>query len=372
MHIMHVIDSLDIGGAERAAVDLANATVKSGHRVSFCTTRHAGVLASELSPSIAVYHLNRTRRFDWPAMRRFRHIVRSTHVDIIHAHMRSTAAFVTFLKAIGWLEALVLLQDHHGGIEIDSSTPKWLSWWGNCMIDKYVGVYPKLCQWAKEAGFPDGKIGYVGYGLDLSRLDSAQAIDVHGEFDLPTERVVGIVVGNIRLEKGTDLLIELIADSLIAKEAIYLFVGRDADPEFAQMCRNLVTEYHLQHCIRFVGSRRDVPSLLRGVDFAIIPSRSESGPLVLIEYLAAGLPVVSFNVGDLSAQIAQKGVSGFALLGDVVTLRQELEELLKLSPDERAQRGAAGRRIIEESFSIEAKLPEWLQIYQRLLLRSAP
>ncbi len=244
--------------------------------------------------------------------------------------------------------------------------------WVCRMIDKYVGVYPKLCQWAKRAGFPDGKIGYVGHGLDLSRLDSAQAIDVHGEFDLPTERVVGIVVGNIRLEKGTDLLIELIADSLIAKEAIYLFVGRDADPEFAQMCRNLVTEYHLQHCIRFVGSRRDVPSLLRGVDFAIIPSRSESGPLVLIEYLAAGLPVVSFNVGDLSAQIAQKGVSGFALLGDVVTLRQELEELLKLSPDERAQRGAAGRRIIEESFSIEAKLPEWLQIYQRLLLRSAP
>lgn len=366
MHIMHAIDSLDIGGAERAAVDLANATAKNGYRVSFCTTRYAGALALELSPSIAVYHLNRTKRFDWPAMRRFKRIISDTQVDIIHAHMRWPAAFVMFLKTLGWVKAPLLLQDHYG-IEIDSSIPKWFSWWGKRVLDEYVGVYPKLCQWATKAGVSADKIDYVGHGMDLSRLDSTRIVDVRREFDLPKSRPVGIVVGNIRLEKGTDLLIGLIANSAIAQEAIFLFVGKEADPTFSQLCRGLVAKHNLHHCVRFVGPRLDVPSLLRGVDFAVMPSRSESGPLVLIEYLAAGLPVVSFNVGDLARQIAEKGVPGFVPLGDIFVFRQELEDLLKMSPDKRARRGAAGRRIVEEHFSIESKLPEWLQIYQKLL-----
>ena len=367
MHIMYVIDSLGIGGAERAAVDLANAAAKKGLGVSFCTTRYAGVLASELLPSITVYHLNRTKRFDWPAMWRFKRIVSNTQVDIIHAHMRSTAAFMVFLKTIGWLEVPILLQDHHGGVEIDFSIPKWLSWWGNRMIDRYVGVYPKLCQWARKVGFPTDKIDYVGYGMDLSRLAPTRVVDVRREFNLPKSRPVGIVVANIRLEKGIDLLIDLIANSAIAQEAIFLFVGKEVDPTFSQLCRDLVAEHNLHHCIRFVGPRLDVPSLLRGVDFAVMPSRSESGPLVLIEYLAAGLPVVSFNVGDLARQIAEKGVPGFAPLGDICAFRQELEDLLKMPPDKRARRGAAGCRIVEEHFSIESKLPEWLQVYQKLL-----
>ena len=370
MHIMHVIDSLDIGGAERAAVDLANVSVKNGFRVSFCTTRHAGALALELSPAISTYHLNRTKRFDWQAMQRFAQLIDDIQVDIVHAHMRSTAALMMLLKTLGWLKTPVLLQDHHG-IEIDSSIPLWLSWWGRRVIDQYVGVYPKLCQWAKRAGFRDDRIDYVGHAMDLSRLNSVQAIDVRREFDLPIDRPVGIVVGNTRLEKGTDTFIQLIAESPTAKQAVYIIVGRDADPEFAQMCRGLLANHGLQDTIRFVGLRHDVPSLLRGVDFAVMPSRSESGPLVLIEYLAAGLPFVSFNVGDLAGQIAPKGVPGFAPPGDVTAFQQELEKLLKMALDERVQRGKAGRKIAEDRFSIEAKLPEWQQIYQKLLSRSA-
>lgn len=369
MHVMHVIDSLDVGGAERAAIDLANVSVKSGFQVSFCTTRHAGALASELSPAIQTYHLNRTKRFDWGAMRHFVQLIGETQVDIVHAHMRSTAALMTLLKTLGWLKAPVLLQDH-SGVEIDSSVPLWLSWWGRRVIDQYVGVYPKLCQWAKRAGFRDERIGYVGHAMNLSRLNSVQAIDVRREFDLP-DRPVGIVVGNIRLEKGTDTLVQMIASSAIAREAVYLVVGRDADSQFAQACRELVRKHGLEQIIYFVGLRQDVPSLLRSVDFAIMPSRSESGPLVLIEFLASGLPFVSFDVGDLGAQIRRLGVPGFALLGDVARLRQALEELLVMSPQERRQRGAVGREVAEEHFSIEAKLDEWQRIYERLLLRSA-
>lgn len=368
MHILHVIDSLNIGGAERAAIDLANATAKNGFRVSFCTTRYPGALAAELFPSVDVYHLHRKKRLDWSAIRRFRHIVSTNQVDIVQAHMRSTAAFMTFLKTLGELRTPLLFQDHHGGIEIDQSVPNWLSLWGRHVIDGYVGVYPKLCQWAKNAGFAEGKINYVGYAIDLSRLISVQAVDVHYEFGLPIDRPVGIIVGNIRVEKGIDTVIQSIGGSAIAKRASYIIAGRDADPQYAQRCRELVTQLKLQDIVHFVGLRHDVPSLLRGVDFAVMPSRSESGPLVLVEYLAVGLPFVAFEVGDLANQIAQKGIPGFVPPGNSQRLIRALENLLELTPDQRIRRGAIGRKIAEDHFSIESKLSEWQQVYQKLLL----
>ncbi len=371
MHIMHVIDALDVGGAERAAVDLANAMARRGLRISFCTTRRPGLLSAELSPSVAVYHLNRRRRWDWAAVRRFAQIVNAGHVDIVHAHMRSTAALMVLLRTLGWLKVPLLFQDHHGIEEMNATVPKWLSWWGRRVIDQYVGVYPKLCQWARQAGFPEDRIAYISYGIDLARLHHVQPLDVRREFDLPSDRPVGIVVGNIRPEKGTDLLIHLIAESAVAKEAVYLIVGRDADPEFAGLCREAMRGYGLDDVVRLVGARQDVPSLLRGVDFALMPSRSESGPLVLVEYLAAGLPFVSFKVGDLASQMAAKGIPGIVAPGDMGAFRQELERLILLSPEERVARGAIGRTIAEAELSIETKLDEWERVYRQLLSRKS-
>lgn len=369
MNILHVIDTLNIGGAERATVDLANASTRYGLSISFCTTRQAGALSAELLDAIQVYHLNRSKRFAWPAMKRFADIVIETKADIVHAHMRSTAALMTFLKTLGWLNVPVLFQDHRG-VEIDESVPLWLSWWGSRIIDQYVGVYPKLCQWAKQANFHDKKIDYVGYAMDLSRLTSVPAVDLRQTFNLPPDYPIGVTVGNLRTEKGTDILIKAIAQSDTAKDAQYLIVGRDADPEYAQYCRDLVSKNGLQDIIHFVGLRNDVPSLLQGADFALMPSRSESGPLVLIEYMVAGLPFVSFNVGDLAYQISQHQFPGFALAQDFDAFTNNLNTLLQLTPAERISRGNRGRKFVEEHFNIKTKVEDWKKIYEKILTRS--
>lgn len=117
----------------------------------------------------------------------------------------------------------------------------------------------------------------------------------------------------------------------------------------------------------FVGLRQDVPILLNSVDFALMPSRSESGPLVLIEYLAAGLPFVAFNVGNLSNQMADLNLPGFASPGDLNELGVQLETLLSLSAEQRRRRGQMGRSFAQENFSIEGRFPQWLDLYQQLI-----
>lgn len=74
MNILHVIDSLAVGGAERVLVELSNQAEQDGHRVAVCVTRSETTLAAGLRPEIDLWVLGRRRRFDFPAMKRFTRI----------------------------------------------------------------------------------------------------------------------------------------------------------------------------------------------------------------------------------------------------------------------------------------------------------
>jgi glycosyltransferase involved in cell wall biosynthesis len=67
--------------------------------------------------------------------------------------------------------------------------------------------------------------------------------------------------------------------------------------------RSLIVERGLQDDVRLLGQRDDVPSLLRAFDVAVMSSHSEGSPLAIIEYMAAGLPIVSTRVGGVSELI---------------------------------------------------------------------
>jgi glycosyltransferase involved in cell wall biosynthesis len=70
------------------------------------------------------------------------------------------------------------------------------------------------------------------------------------------------------------------------------------DEAYAKACLALRDELGLRERVLFLGSRADIVELLAGADFAVLCSKTESGPLALVEYAASGLPFVSTRVGD--------------------------------------------------------------------------
>jgi glycosyltransferase involved in cell wall biosynthesis len=365
MHIMHVIDGLALGGAERMLVDISSATAASGHRVSACVTRTCTDLAGSLDPRVQLYVLGRTRRFDIKALRRFARLVVKDQVSILQAHSRSTLAFLTVLKALGWLRAPVILQDHYGGIEVDAHIPLWFRTAGRFTLTRYVGVYQRLADWAIRAGVPTHRVSVLGNAIDLRRLEKAVAVNLREEFNLGAHCRVGVVVAGIRAEKGIDLLLHSLAIRPIPTGIQILIVGNDADPNYGRKCRELASQLRLQDTVQFVGRREDVPGLIKGADFALVPSRSESGPLVLIEYMAVGLPLVSTRVGDIAERAFHAGVPGIIAPGSVVEFRTALDDLLNLPSDRWLLRGDTGRKIAYEVFNISRVMPEWYKLYDK-------
>jgi glycosyltransferase involved in cell wall biosynthesis len=366
MHIMHVIDSLEVGGAERMLVEIANQTAADGHQVSVCVTRSQCALAGSFRHGIALTTLNRSRRFDWDAFNNFASIIKYQKVEVLHAHSRSTLAFLSFAKTLGLIHIPIIFHDHYG-IEIDPSIPLWFRLWAKHCLYHYVGVYSKLATWAEAAGIPKERISVIENALDLKPLCQASPLDLRREFGIAGDVLIGIVAGGIRYEKGIDALLEAIARSSCRHLITILVAGGERDKAYSQACREQSTAMALESSVKFIGERLDLPNLVRGADFALIPSRSESGPLVLIEYMAAGLPFVSTKVGAIARRVAELGIPEFVDPGDAGSLAMALDRLVYLAPGERHARAKAGQEVALRDFDIKRKIAQWYKIYASAL-----
>jgi glycosyltransferase involved in cell wall biosynthesis len=362
MHIMHVIDSLAVGGAERMLVEIANQTAADGHQVSVCVTRSQCTLAGSLRHEIALTTLNRRRRFEWAAMKNFSRLVKDHKVEVLHAHSRSTLAFLSFNRTLGLINLPIIFHDHYG-IEIDPSIPLWFRLWAKHCLHHYVGVSSKLATWAEAAGIPKERISVIENALELTPFCQASPLDLRREFDIYGDVLVGIVACGIRYEKGVDLLLEAISQCSCRHSIKIMVAGGERDRVYSQACREQSAALGIQGTIKFIGERLDFANLIKGADFALIPSRSESGPLVLIEYMAAGLPFVATRVGAIAHRVEELGIPEFVAPGDALSLAKALDRLVSLSPNDRRARAQSGQEVALGSFDIRQKMPQWYKIY---------
>lgn len=347
-------------------VDLANSTASDGHQVSVCVTRGAGgagALAVELRPEIRLWVLDRNRRFDFHAMRRLASLVTANRVEVLHAHGRSTFSLLAMVKSLGLVRQPIVLHDHFGKIELDVSVPLWFRLWGKRFVAQYVGVYAKLLEWAKTAGVPEDRLTLIENALDLCRLRRTAAPNLREELGIPASAPIGIVVGGIRPEKGIDVLLESLARSVYRGAAKILVVGGERDAAYLRKCEAQRSALKLEDSVLFLGERYDAASLMRGVDFALVPSRSESGPLVLIEYLANGVPFVSTKVGAISARVSELRVPEFVAPNDPTALADAMDRLLRLDPAQRRERGCIGYEIAAAYFDILQVMHRWYRVY---------
>ena len=363
---MHVIDSLAVGGAERMLVEIANQTAADGWPVSVCVTRSDCTLGKALATDIPLFVLGRRRRWDWEAMKKFGSLIEGQRVDLLHVHGRTSLSFVSIVRLLRLINVPIVFLDHYGGIEIDPCVPLNFRWLGKYYLSHYVGVYEKLKDWAKASGIASDKITVIENALDLKPVMQVPPLNSRKELGLADNTFLGITVGGWRREKGLDVLIEAVALSSFRGQLKILVVGGVRDQGYVQECRRAIESRGLGDTFSFLGERTDVISLIKGADFAVMPSRSESGPLSLIEYMACALPVVSTKVGAISRQASWFGVPGFVPPDDAGALAQALDRLLSLSKDERLARGRRGLEICLEHFDIRGKMPLWYKVYEKV------
>ncbi len=347
-------------------VDMANTIDPARYSVSVCITRSGEALAKEIRSDIPVYKLNRRFSWDPSGFTKLKKVCNEQGLDLLHAHGRSTFAFLAVAKRLGFIKQPILFHDHQGR----NSNQNYFYWcWSSLVkeLSHYVGVCDDLLEWANSLRIPSSHISILKNSQNLRRYEIYQPINLHRQLNLDFSQRIGIMVGNLRPEKGLDLLIEACAKIPRAFLPIFVIVGGISDNSYFQECKNHIRNLQLEDNFHFVGKKDDCISWIKGADFGVIPSRSESGPLVLIEFLACGLPFVSFNVGGVS-QIVQKEIpSAFIEPANTDLFAGALEAMVKSSPSELHRRSEQGKVIAYDNFDIRKRLPEWYSVYEQII-----
>jgi len=223
-----------------------------------------------------------------------------------------------------------------------------------------------------EEGYDERKITVIRNGIDPTPFGKkATAGKLHQELGLPPGAPIVAVLSRLSPIKGLEYFLEAVRTvAAKAPEARFLIVGQ-AEPQDAEYRRTLETyadRLGLGRRLVFTGLRLDVPQVLDEVAVSVLPSLSEGLSNVLLESMAAGVPVVATRVGG-SPEAVEEGVTGFLVPPrDAAGLAGAISRVLE-DRDLAARLGRAGRARVVERFSIQDVIRQTEQLYLTLLRR---
>lgn len=367
--VLHVAWSLGQGGAERYLADLLIQHQSFGEHVSeVLVLSSRGSLSETVERlGVPVTYLNMRSGTDIQGIIRLRSYLRSHKYDIIHSHTNNLA----FTWLLGSIPGAKLYTEHGGGLLGAQPGGGWkdrlVYKYFHHAYDVFVAISNAMAG-LMVATSPQvaSRICVVHNGTDITAIDTAKACDkdVLPEGFLNARYRVGIV-GRLSPEKGISNFVETAA--VISRSNSGVAFAVVGDGPLRKELESQACDLGMADKIFFLGYRPDARSVIKHFDVFLFTSNTEGFGLVLIEAMAAGIPVVALNLTGVVREIIDDGVNGFVVdEKDYEVLAQRVEILLN-DPElrERFVRGARDR--VERCFTIEHNARRMLEIYRECL-----
>jgi glycosyltransferase involved in cell wall biosynthesis len=208
----------------------------------------------------------------------------------------------------------------------------------------------------RYSGVPAERVTVIYNAIDERLLDRQMPRpDLHREFRLPEGTRIALYAGRLAGYKGIDVLLRAFSGRAAPRDTCLLVAGSPdynvpGTRELMEMVESHRGKVDKRASIRFLGRREDVIRLMSGADVLVHPARTEAFGLVLVEALAAGLPVVASNV-DGVPEVLQNTRSILVEPGDPTALGRATEAILNRDEAEKQAGQRAGRRRAKEFLS---------------------
>ena len=279
MKVLQVIDRLNVGGAERVCIDISNLLFKKNINVAVLTIVEKGELLSFIDSKIKTYCLKRKSKFNIKTMKKM--ILILNNYDIAHIHMRHNYRYVKFASLFYKLSCKLILHDHFGSIALDKSIPLFMN---NFLKPKfYIGVSNELVKWAEEK-------------LKVSEVYLLENIIIKKNCSTQQKKDTVVHVSNIAPIKN-----QLFSIKLIEKTTYNLVIyGKIKDVKYYDQLKKYLKLNNLENRVSFIHNENNIQNVLGNFKLGLMTSVSESGPLILIEYLTQSLPFVAYKTGQVA------------------------------------------------------------------------
>jgi glycosyltransferase involved in cell wall biosynthesis len=357
LRVVQIIDRLHIGGAERILVMLSNILFRHGHSLKVITTVGEGPLTSELEDGIE--RVNLERKWKWNVITMRKLVSEIEDYDVIHVHSSHNLRYVYLAMKLFHVNKPIFFHEHYGDIHIDPS----IRWHQKLVYPKviFIGVSRKHTQWAIEKlRMPEEQVFLLPNTVEKVHLDKSQT-------EKRTDKHV-LLVSNFRTSKNIQFAIRVF-NELKAQEphSRLTIIGQVADKEYYELIKDQIRDSGLKDDVEIRHDCSNVQPFLQEFDFALHTAVSESGPLVLIEYMAQGLPFLTYNTGEVVQEI--KGKMPLAVM-DSFDTREWVTRLKELLGLPLADLSDTLMKLYDHYFSAEVYYNKLMTIYQAGLSRS--
>ena len=362
MHILHVINSLQTGGAERLLTDLLPRLRAYGVRCSVLSIEPARtVFGDQLRRhGIEVHSLDAVHAYSPLGAVKAIRFLSEYSCDVLHAHLYPAqlwAAMAKVSRPVHW-KHLVLTEHNTENWRRPISVLRPLERW---MYEKFdaVACISKAANDALRESVPGAYMTKViPNGIDVSRFMSDAESDLDEISTRPSFTILS--AGRLVEPKGYKYLIEAVP--YLSEEIQVSICG---EGPLRRSLQRRANELNVGHRMHFLGTRSDIADLMHGAILYVQPSVYDGFGIAALEAMACGLPVVHSGCAGLADVVGDGGLSA-----DVRNPRAFASVLSALIADTDLRGRLSGlARARASEYSIERTARQYVELYQGVVKR---
>lgn len=351
MKIVQIIDSLEIGGAEKMAVNYANLLSREISFSGIIATRKEGDLYDLIENNENYFFLNRNGLFDIGSIFRLKKYLKINNIDFIHVH--GTSFFVAFCTKILYPKIKIIWHDHNGARFNQKWNQNKVLFFCSMFFSGIIVVNHDLELWCKKV-LKFKKVLYLPNFVS-NIIDKEKQTFLKGEIGKKI-----LCVANLRNPKNHNLLLN-VAKKVKEKHPDWSFhlVGKDSNDDYSRNLKDTIKVNNLSKNVFIYGQKTDTFHIIDQATICILTSTSEGLPVALLEYGLQGKPVLSTNVGQISKVIYDEK-NGFTAPSNDENLFYKKLEILIESSAIRTNFGTQLNKDILENYSEKFVLNKYL------------
>jgi len=367
VRILHVITTVNRGGAENHLVDLCQGQVSAGHDVAVAYLKGDHYWRAELERMGGrVEFLGLKRYGDLAPISRLRRMMRAFSPDVVHAHMPPAELYARLALVISPARRpAFVISKHNDEPFFRGPGHKFLGAWVAKRADGIIAISDAVNRYTREGrGTSRAILKTVHYGINPEPFQTVSADDaaaVREAWHIPRDAWVTGTVARLVPQKALHVLIEGYARyrAEATRPSRLVLVGRGP---LEDELKARAQELGIANEIVWAGFREDIPAVMQAFDLFALTSSYEGFGLVLLEAMSAAKPVLATKVSAIP-EIVKDNETGFLCQpGDASSVASALAKFE--SADTRAKMGTAGLQRAQASFTLARMNSETESLYR--------
>lgn len=358
MKVLHVIDSLSLGGAEKMLVESLPIFKEKNIFVDIALLNSRVTVLYEEVVNMGenrIYNLNKKSVYNPISIFKLIPILR--RYDIVHVHLFPAQYYVVISKILSFSKCKLIFTEHStSNRRLQNKKLRFIEKLVYFFYDKVVCITPEVkLELETKLKISEYKLAIIENGVNLKNIQKS-IVSSRDSFGYTNEDKLILMVAGFRREKDQDTLIRCI--SLLPDRYKLILVG---DGERREQLELLIESLKLRDRIKLLGIRNDVYSLMKMVDVVVVSSHWEGFGLVAVEAMGVGKPVIASQVKGLDQVVSGGGV--LFKKGNEIDL---MDKILKLEDDEYYQlisKACVGKA---ERYSINNTVSKLINLYGKI------